>query len=622
MKLKEFLPESNNAALSVYEGGFLSFLKSSVRDTTKINPVGVEQLYFDWLRTAYSYRRMFIQDLYLLAFDVTEVRTALLCLKKEIFRKGFDEWIPKFINKCPKCGQEFQEERETCNKCFETEKIIGGYEIQKDMENLDDNGNPVIVEKPYYEYKYKLDENKKKIPVKTVTPDLEQTKRFEEVKLKCNEFNQSVEDVLRMCLDDIGIVDDAFLLLNKIYIFDGTKLSFSKTEEVRRIHPALVEFDLDKNGLPKNSHWFCFDHRGEVRTEPGACILCGKETFPAMYIYNHRGTRLYYTEDEIIHWSKYSENETYGYSVLLSVMQKILTLSGMDRFLYKYFFERKTPTGIILTYTDDPNSLQVAKDTVESKMMEDPTYTPWVAVSTKSGRGRTDYVKLFHTLQEMEYIPVRDEIRDRVAAVYGVPQAYFNVMEGMGGISGSTQQLRLFSLTIEDHQRVYNEKVLPKILAAFGVTDWEIKLRTPEEKTEQSQLQITEQKIQIVNALFQMGFDIKLQKNKGKSLIDLDFSVSGNAKRPEQMGMGGMPGLPINAQGGKSLAQLPSGASGEDLKQKPNPDEVEKILAEFKKPKKVKQEEDVFNENEIKSLDSREDSEKSLYENQVFNEHS
>ena len=89
-------------------------------------------------------------------------------------------------------------------------------------------------------------------------------------------------------------------------------------------------------------------------------------------------------------------------------------------------------------------------------------------------------------------------------------------MEGVGGISGQTQQLRLFSITIEDYQRIINEKVLPKILKAFGITDWEIKLRTPEEKTEQAQLQVSQQKIQLANALFQMGFDIKLQKGKGR----------------------------------------------------------------------------------------------------------
>jgi len=77
-----------------------------------------------------------------------------------------------------------------------------------------------------------------------------------------------------------------------------------------------------------------------------------------------------------------------GNSPILTIMQKVLTVSGMDRFLYRYFFERKAPSGLILTYTDDPNSLEVERSRIEARMMEDPTYVPWIAVSQKTGRGR------------------------------------------------------------------------------------------------------------------------------------------------------------------------------------------------------------------------------------------
>ena len=924
MKLQDFLSNNvtTNTQITTYQSGFLEFLKSSEKTSTKYKPLGMEQLYFDWLRTAYSYRRMFIQDLYLLAFDITEVRTALLHLKNEIFRKGFDEWIPKFVAKCPKCAIEYQEPTEFCPDCFKTEEKLAGYNVEKVLNSA---GEYELNKKPYYEKAYVLDEKGNKVRVETISPDLSQIDYFEKVKYNCNEFGKTIEDNLRMVVDDVnicvvpetliyrmtpkqgytqikniqvgdkvythtgkvkkvlkvytrqineeifkltldnreiikitgnhpiytkrgwirvdeltkedilyklsdvknytnnltseerkvrcwkvgalkrkgikrgkynyisprkgltweqyyglekakiikeknslsqsgkphgynfrkkignfkglnnpnwnggiarlpytfefnndlkyqifkrdnftcqickkysincsahhidydktnsveknlislckschmktgyrrefwkefltniisekyvsvhngsriieikkecyeGIVynleieddnsyvgkgiiyhncDDAFLLLNKTYKYENNRLKYSKVEEIRRIHPALMEIELDKEGLPKNTHWICYEHRGQPRTDPGLCLVdeCGKETFPVMYIYNHRGSRLYYTEDEIIHFSRFSESDSYGYSPLLTIMQKILTLSGMDRFLYRYFFERKTPTGIILTYTDDPKSLDIAKDTVESKMMEDPTYTPWVAVSTKTGRGRTDFVRLFHTLHEMDYLPVRNEIRDRVSSIYGVPQMYMNVMEGVGGISGQTQQLRLFSITIEDYQRIINEKVLPKILKAFGITDWEIKLRTPEEKTEQAQLQVSQQKIQLANALFQMGFDIKLQKGKGRNLFDIDFSVSGEAKR---LDVGG--GLPMQKPGGKDLA-LPGEKEDKVDEEKKSPDEVEKLLAEFKKPRKNTREEDAFNEVESKSLDSQEDSDKSKQENMVWNEH-
>jgi hypothetical protein len=130
MKLNEFLPDlaaqhqglvkMNTAIQNVYDGGFSSFAKGRMgggMQTSSPSPLGIEQLYFDWLRTAYAYRRQFIQDLYLLAYDVTEIRTPLLHLRGEIFRKGLDAWIPKFAVKCERCGEEYDEVKKKCARC-------------------------------------------------------------------------------------------------------------------------------------------------------------------------------------------------------------------------------------------------------------------------------------------------------------------------------------------------------------------------------------------------------------------------------------------------------------------------------------------------------------------------
>lgn len=453
---------------------------------------GIEQLYFDWLRTAYSYRRMFIQDLYLLAFDSSEIRTPMMWLKNEVFRKGLDEWKPRFVNKCEKCGKEYQEKTVICE--------CGSEDLR--------------------------------------APDIKQIETFDAMRLKCNIFDQSLEDVLRTVEDDLNIVDDAFIHLNKEYMkHPMTGRVYGKVLEIRRLHPALMEFDLDKAGLPKNSHFFCPFHRDKVEAEPGPCPICGSDRRPAMYIYNHRGQKLYMYEDEILHVSKFSSSETYGYSPLLTIMQKVLTLSGMDRFLYRYFFERKTPTQMILTNTDDPQSLELERARVESKMMEDPTYTPWIAVSQqRGGRGRTDVVKLWHTLQEMDYLPVRNEIRDRISAMYGVPQMYMNVMEGVGGISGQSQQLKVFSSVIQSDQRMFNEKVFPIFYQAFNITDWELHLRPPEEKVEGEILTLASQRLQMAVQMQQLGFDVEL-KPECKDLDTLDFVFSGKALNPMKMQM-------------------------------------------------------------------------------------
>lgn len=527
MKLQEFVPDiantekqliqSNTMLKDMYDGmGFKGFLKSSYGGNqgmkSAINYMGIEQLYFDWLRTAYAYRRMFIQDLYLLAYDTTEIRTPLLHLKGEIFRKGLDEWHAKFVTKCNNCGKEYQEDKDKCDKC-------DGDSFSK--------------------------------------PDPEQLEVFDKFRKDCNIFHQTLDDVCQMTSDDINIVDDFYIWINKQYQWISNKLH-SRVVEIRRIHPALIEIDLDKSGLPRNSHWICPFHRDEASVKPDKCKECGIDMIPAMYIYNHRGRRVYLFEDEMVHKSKFSPSETYGYSPLLTVMQKVLTISGMDRFLYRYFFERKAPTGMILTYTDDPQSLEIERARVEAKMMEDPTYIPWIAVSQRTGRGRTDFVRLFHTLQEMDYLNIRNEIRDRISMIYGVPQIYMNVMEGVGGLSGQSQQLKMFSNVIEADQRRYNEDIFPYLLKLFNITDWEIKLRTPEEKIESVILQQAQQKVGIASQMRMIGFDVAL-KSGSSDISTLDFVFSGTPpSMEEQQMMGG--GMPIGQPGVPGVPQEAGGA--------------------------------------------------------------
>ena len=503
MKVGDFVPElasrdsklvqANTFLNQIYANGFDKFSKAYTGGniTAGGQVYGIEQLYWEWLRTAYAYRRQFIQDLYMLAFDSAEIRTPLLHLRNQIFKKGFEDWKPVFKYKCANndCGKEFTTKIATCDAC-------GGTQFR--------------------------------------VPDKKQYEIFEQKKLKCNIFGQSLEAILKTIEDDLNIVDDAYIWINNEYKLVDGKL-YNKVVEIRRIHPALVEYDLDKAGLPKNSHWICLFHRDDTQVKPGKCQACGKELVPVMYVWNHRGRRVYLPEEEIIHLSKFSASETYGYSMLLTIMQKVLTISGMDRFLYRYFFERRAPTGMIMTYTDDPQSLETERARVEAKMAEDPTYLPWIAVSQRTGRGRTDFVKLFHTLQEMDYLPVRNEIRDRIAAVYGVPQLYMNVIEGVGGISGQTQQLKVFNDVIQADQKLYNDLVFLKLMKAFGITDWRLELRPPEEKVEGQILQLAQQKVQIAAEMLQMGFKVEL-KPECEDMETLDFSFSGKAiSQQEQM---------------------------------------------------------------------------------------
>ena len=359
-------------------------------------------------------------------------------------------------------------------------------------------------------------------------PDHEQQERLVKFMDDCNIFDQSLEEVLRQFHFDLNSIDDAFLYLVKEYkrLDDGSLRS--KVNEIRRLNPALIEFDLDAAGLPKNAHFMCPIHREEVKEEPGKCKNdnCDLELQPVMYKYYHRNQHIFLFDGEVIHLSKFSPTETYGWSPILTIFEKALTLIGMDKNLYRYFFERKMPASMMMVFTDDPESLRRERQQIAAQTRLDPNYIPMVAVSSRNNRGRVDMVRLFHTLSEMDYLPVRNEIRERIAAMWGVTPAWQGAPEAFGGLSTQTQQLVVMSRVVEGDQRLFHEKIIPQILEAFGITDWGLRLPNPEEKAEATRISFAQQKAQIANQFIALGFEVRL-KDDGVPVEDAEFMIYG-----------------------------------------------------------------------------------------------
>ena len=500
MKLSDFAPEIPQFVKAEQKFGALTDMIAkqhgydSKASTFRLPSIGADTSFVNsWLRQQMQHRKQLINDLMVIAMTVEEIRAPVNHIISEVFRKGVS-WKAQFAGKCTNCGQEYAQKEAKCDVC-------GGTEFAK--------------------------------------PDETQKERFNKFLSDCNFWDQSFEDVLRMFHFDINVLDDAYLYLGKEYYRpEGTNEIRSKVIEIRRLDPSAIEIVLDENGLPKNSHFVCYIHRTEETDEtPGKCKIdkCGLPKVPAMYKYMHRGVTFYFLDSEIIHEQKFKTDELYGWSPLLTIFEKVMTIKGMDNFLYRYFFERKMPSSMVMVFTDDAESLRTERDKMAAELRLDPHYVPMVAVSSRQGRGKVDLVRLFHTLQEMDYLPVREEIRERIAAMWGVTPVWQGAPDNAGGMSTQTQQLTVMSRVVEGDQRLYHEKVFPEIMEAFGITDWTLELEQPEEKAEATRISFAQQKISAANMLFQMGFDVEI-KGSEAGLIDIDFTVSGQAQRPDMLG--------------------------------------------------------------------------------------
>jgi len=565
--------------------GLLGTLDSLVKSaetaqgaTGRMAPLGLDAIIQDWVRQQFIYRRSILQDLYVLAYQVTEIRSVVLAILREVFRKGFAPWRQKFMRKCVQCGKEFEEEDdEHCDTCFVFEIV--------EQEVYDAHDDEIRLKKIR---KYKRDASGQKIPVKTEVPDFAQQNGFDELLSSANSFHQTLLDVLHEFMTDILIADDGFLLLNKEYKIDpiSGKILKQKIFEITRLHPALTEYDIDrKDGLPERSHFLCPIHREQqTHTSPGNCDVivpegfrCNSILLPAMYRYYWRGRYRYYLADEICHASFFNPSKTYGYSPVLTVFEKVLAIVGADRTLYRYWYERRIPPGLIITYTDDPESLEQEIERVKTQMLNDPNTFPWVAASARNNRGKTDFIKLAYTFQELDYLPVRQEIRDRVAMLWGVTPLFTGDASSVGGLTRETAQTAMHDSLIESYQNVINRNIMPHLLKQLNVSDWEMELVPPKEETEEISLGVEKQRIENALQMMQLGYEPV--KEKGK---EIRFKFKKAEQAPGMPGAPGQLGMPQPAMAGGAQPAMAEGqppATGggmpADVNQLPTPPPIE-----------------------------------------------
>jgi hypothetical protein len=94
----------------------------------------------------------------------------------------------------------------------------------------------------------------------------------------------------------------------------------------------------------------------------------------------------------------------------------------------------------------------------------------------------------------------------------------------------------MFENLVESYQNIINRGVIPFILKAIGITDWEIQLTPPLERTEEDKLRLDKQRIENAQAMINLGYTPT--KTKG---VDIKFTYEKAPQPP--MGMPGMEGM-------------------------------------------------------------------------------
>jgi len=290
-----------------------------------------------------------------------------------------------------------------------------------------------------------------------------------------------------------------------------------------------------RNGKPL---WIgnCLRHRDVIEEiEDKKCPKCNRKLFEVHYVNVEGGgdsPNSYYIGDEVIHSMKYRPG-IYGYSPIVTLWQTALTLTNMTEYIYRSYSEAHLPKGVLAMKTSNPDSAYEFWKDVDDKLAKDPHYIPKMFLEGEgNGTGSgMEFVKFMDTLEEMQYIPIRDEIRRTIASIYGVSNIFIGDMANSGGLNNESTQIDITNMAAEAGIAVYNEHIIPELLNWLHINDWEYILQSPFEENVQRELNENQSKVQIAQSMLQMGFQVEL----GEEDI-FEFKYSGTAKKQEMGG--------------------------------------------------------------------------------------
>ena len=126
------------------------------------------------------------------------------------------------------------------------------------------------------------------------------------------------------------------------------------------------------------------------------------------------------------------------------------------------------------------------------------------------------------TLEELQYIPIKDDIRQRISAYYGVSNVFMNDVSG-GGLNNEGMQIVVSNRAISYSQSVYNRIIFPLLMDAFGISEWTLTLSPHEEEDEIMQLRRDEMAIRNMMQMKQAGYEAALRDQIDDKYLNFDF---------------------------------------------------------------------------------------------------
>jgi len=396
-------------------------------------------------------------------------RTCITQLKQEVFRRGYI-WEKAYEARCNDCGKEHKRPVQECARCGST--------------------NLKIPDEKQLEYAEKFIEG------------------------YVNNSEQLFIDVLQELEDDLNIMDDAYIVMVKEYFLDGNQdIRMHRIKELYRGDPVTMFIYTDELGQRGTKGFTCVNHRNALHTEPHQpCDICGAKTFPVHYVNRANGEEQYFLKGEVLHFSKYSPSRLYGQSPVVTLFNAIMTLIAMENYVNSSYTKSRMPRGLLAVQTRNMDSMRSFWRGVKEKMEADPHFIPVMGIEAEGGKGAVEWIKFMDSLKEMDYVSVKDDLRDRISAFFGVSKVFMADNTTSGGLNNEGMQILVTNRAVQKAQTVYNNYVFPFLVKQFGITDWNLKLPPSEEEDEIAVLRKREIEVNIAASVKNLGFEVDMDE--------------------------------------------------------------------------------------------------------------
>ena len=397
-------------------------------------------------------------------------RTCITQLKQEVFRRGY-VWEKAYEARCNTCKKEHKRPVQQCSRC-------GSDDLQ--------------------------------------IPDVKQLEYAEDfIEGYVNKSEQLFIDVLKELEDDLNVIDDAYIVLVKEYFLDGNgKIRMHRIKEIYRGDPVTMAIYSDELGQRGTKGFTCINHRSIISAEAHEmCEECGGNLAPVHYVNRVNGKDQYFLKGEVLHFSKYSPSRLYGLSPVITLYNHITTLIAMENYVNSSYTKSRMPKGLLAVQTRNMESMRTFWRSVKEKMETDPHFIPVMGIEAENGKGAVEWIKFMDSLKEMDYVSVKDDLRDRISAFYGVSKVFMADNTTSGGLNNEGMQILVTNRAVQMAQNVYNNYVFPFLIKQFVITDWDLKLPPSEEEDEIASLRKKEIEVNIAASIKNLGFEVDMDED-------------------------------------------------------------------------------------------------------------